>query len=87
MAQHASAKKRIRTTARRRTVNRSRVSRFRTMLRKVEEAIAAGDHAAAMAAFRAAQADLMRGAQRGVVHARTAARRLSRLNARVRALA
>lgn len=87
MAHHASAKKRIRTTARRRAVNRSRLSRVRTMLRKVEEAIASGDHAAAMTAFRAAEGDLVRGGQRGVVPARTVARRLSRLNARVRALA
>lgn len=87
MAHHASAKKRIRSTARRRAVNRSRVSRIRTMLRRVEEAVAADDRSEAAAALRAAQTELMRGARRGVIHARTAARRLSRLNARIRALA
>ncbi len=87
MAHHASAKKRIRTNVRRHQVNRSRLSRIRTMVRAVEEAIASGDRGAAMKAFSAAQSDLMRGSQRGILSARTVARRISRLNARIRALA
>ena len=86
MANTPSAKKAARKIARRTAVNKSRRSRMRTFLRKVEEAIASGDHAAANAAFQAAQPELMRAASKGVVHANTASRKVSRLNARVKAL-
>ena len=86
MAHHKSAKKRIRQIKRRTAVNRARVSRIRTFLRKVEDAIASGDQAVAREALRAAQPELMRGANKGVVHRNTAARRLSRLSARIKAM-
>ncbi|MCY1706880.1 30S ribosomal protein S20 [Pannonibacter sp. SL95] len=86
MANTPSAKKAARKIARRTAVNKARRSRMRTFLRKVEEAIASGDHAAATAAFQAAQPELMRAASKGVVHANTASRKVSRLNARVKAL-
>lgn len=86
MANTPSAKKAARKIARRTAVNKARRSRMRTFLRKVEEAIASGDHAAATAAFHAAQPELMRAASKGVVHANTASRKVSRLNARVKAL-
>jgi len=86
MANTSSAKKAARKIARRADVNHSRVSRMRTSVRKVEEAIASGDKAAAAAALKAAQPELMRAAQKGVVHKNTASRKVSRLAARVKAL-
>jgi small subunit ribosomal protein S20 len=86
MANHKSAEKRFRQTQKRTEVNRARVSRLRTFLKKVELAIATGDKAEATAAFRAAQPELHRGVGKGVIHRNTAARRLSRLNARIAAL-
>ena len=86
MAHHASAKKRIRQTKRRTVVNTARRSQIRTSLRKVEEAIAGGDKDVAQAAFKAVQPDLMRGARKGLMHANTMARRLSRLSARIKAM-
>jgi len=86
MAQHASAKKRIRQTKRRTEVNRSRVSRIRSFLRKVESAIAGGNKAEAVAAYGKAQPELMRGASKGVVHRNLVARKLSRLAQRIKAM-
>lgn len=86
MANHKSAEKRIRQTARRTEVNRARVSRIRTFLKKVETAIASGDKSAASAAFKEAQPELMRGASKGVLHANTVSRKLSRLSGRIKAL-
>ncbi len=86
MAQHKSAKKRIRQTARRTEVNRARLSKVRTSIKKVETAIASGDKAAAEAALRAAQPVIQGSARKSVLHRNTAARRVSRLAARVKAL-
>lgn len=86
MAHHASAKKRIRQTETRTAVNRNRVSRIRTFLKKVETALASGNKEQAVEALRAAEPELMRGAQVGVLHRNTASRKVSRLAARVRAL-
>ena len=86
MANTSSAKKAARKIARRTDVNRNRRSRVRTDVRKVEEALAAGDRGAAEAAFAAAQPELMRAANRGVLHKNTASRKVSRLAQRVKAL-
>ncbi len=86
MANHQSAKKRIRQTARRTAVNRNRIGRIRTFVRKVEAAIETGDKKAASTAFREAQPEIHRGVTKGVLHKSTAARRLSRLSRRIRAL-
>lgn len=86
MANTSSAKKAARKIARRTDVNRNRRSRVRTYVRKVEEALAAGDRGAAEAAFAAAQPELMRAANRGVLHMNTASRKVSRLAQRVKAL-
>jgi len=83
MANTASAKKAVRKIARRSAVNRSRRSQMRTYIRKIEEAIAAGDQALAAAALHAAQPIIMRAAQKGIVHANTASRKVSRLTRRV----
>jgi small subunit ribosomal protein S20 len=86
MVQHLSAKQRIRRNERRAGVNRRRMSRIRTFVKKVEVAIESGDRTAAEAALRAAQPELHRGASKGVLHRNIVNRRLSRLSARVRAL-
>ena len=86
MAHHLSAKKRIRQTAKRTAVNRSRTSRIGTFVRKVEEAVARGDAEGARTAFAAAEPEIMRGVTKGVLHKNTAARRVSRLARRVHAI-
>ncbi|MBA84311.1 30S ribosomal protein S20 [Thalassobius sp. S69A] len=87
MANSPQAKKRARQNERRADVNKARRSRIRTYLRKVEEAIASGDQAAAKAALQEAQPELMRGVTKGIFHKNTAARKMSRLSARVKSMA
>ena len=86
MANTSSAKKMARKIARRTEVNRSRRSRMRTFIRKVEEAISTGDRAAATAVLRSAEPEIMRAAQKGIVHKNTASRKVSRLAHRIGAL-
>lgn len=86
MANTKSAKKAVRKLARRTAVNQTRRSRMRTYLRKVEEAIGAGDKSAAQDALKAAQPEVMRAAQNQVMHKNTASRKLSRLSARIKAM-
>lgn len=86
MANTSSAKKAVRKLARRTAVNRMRRSAMRTQLRKVEEAIASGDAAAARAAMATTESVVMRSAQKGVLHGNTASRKVARLSARVKAL-
>lgn len=87
MANTPQSKKRARHNASRLAINKARRSRIRTYLRKVETAIASGDRDAAAAALRAAQPELMRGVSKGVFHKNTAARKISRLSSRVKAMA
>ena len=84
MANHKSAKKRIRRNANRGEINKSRISRIRTFLKRVETAIASGDKVAAQTALREAQPELMRGVSKGVLHKNTASRKMSRLSAKVK---
>jgi small subunit ribosomal protein S20 len=86
MANSPQAKKRARQNAARFAVNKMRRSRIRTYLRAVEEAIASGDQAAATAALKAAQPEIMRGVTKGVMHKNTASRKVSRLASRVKAV-
>ena len=86
MATHKPAEKRNRRAQHRTTINSARTSRIRTFVKKVETAIAGGDKSAAAAALKAAEPELMRGVNKGVVHKNTASRKVSRLSARVKAL-
>ena len=86
MANTPQSKKRARQNERRLEINKARRSRIRTHLRRVEEAIASGEKDAAVEALKAAQPELMRGVTKGVFHKNTAARKISRLNARVKAI-
>jgi small subunit ribosomal protein S20 len=86
MANTSSAKKAARKIIRRAAINKNRRSRVRTYIREVEEALASGDKAAAVAAFKVAEPELMRAASKGVVHSNTASRKVSRLAQRLKAL-
>lgn len=87
MAQHKSAIKRFRRDVKQYAENHARLSRVRTFVKKVELALVSGDKSAAQAAFNEAQPEIMRGVSKGVLHRNTAARKLSRLNARIVKLA
>ena len=86
MANTRSAKKAVRQTVRRTAVNKTRRSRVRSFVRKVEEAISAGDKSAAAQALKEAQPEIMRGAQKGIMHKNTASRKISRLSSRIKAI-
>jgi len=86
MANTKNAKRAVRTIERRTEVNKSRRSRVRTFIRRVNDAVAAGDADAAREELRQAQPEIMRGAQKGIMHKKTAARTISRLSHRVRKL-
>jgi small subunit ribosomal protein S20 len=79
MANTRSARKATRQIARRTKVNKSRRSQLRTMVGKVEDALAAGDRSTAAAALKEAEPVLMRAAQKGVIHKNAASRKVSRL--------
>ncbi len=87
MANTPSSKKRARQNETRRQVNMARRTRIRGYVRKVEEAIASGDKAAAQEALRVAQPELARGVNKGIMHKNNAARKMSRLSAKVSKLA
>ena len=87
MANTPQAKKRIRRNERRAAINGARMSRIRTFVKKVELAIAAGDADGAREALKNAQPEIQRGVTRGVLHRNTASRKISRLAARVKAVA
>ena len=86
MANTSSAKKNVRKMARKTAVNKARRSAVRTNIRRVEDAITAGDKAAATEALKAAEPAMMRAVSRGVFHKNTASRKISRLNKRVKAI-
>jgi len=86
MANSRSARKSIRKIERRSAVNRTRRSRVRSYVREVEDAIESGDAAAAASALKAAQPEIIRAAQKGILHSNTASRKVSRLAKRVNAL-
>ena len=86
MAYHKSALKRIRLSARQTIVNRNRRNRIRTFVKNVELAIAGGDKDVAGQALKLAQPEMMRGVSRGVLYRNTVARKISRLNARIKAM-
>lgn len=86
MANSKQAKKRVRQTARRTEVNKVRLSRIRTYLRQVDEAITGGNQEQASGALKAAQPELMRGVTKGLFHKNTANRKMSRLAARVKSM-
>ena len=87
MANSPQAKKRARTAERRTEINKNRRTRIKTFIRRVEEAIAGGDQSVAATALQNAQPEIMRGVTKGIWHKSTASRKVSRLAARVKAMA
>ena len=87
MANTSSAKRAARSAIRRTEINKSQKTRLKSEVRKVEEALASGNKDAAVAALKAAEPIIVRTAQKGMLHKKTASRKVSRLTARVRALA
>ena len=79
MANTSSAKKATRKIARRTAVNKSRRTQMRGSVRTVEQAIASGDREAALKAMARAEPELMRAAQRNIIHKNAASRKVSRL--------
>ena len=86
MANTPSAKKRIRNTLRKTDINKSRRSRIKTFVRKVEDALESKDVKAAMESLKAAQPEIMRGVTKGIFHKNTASRKISRLSSRIKAI-
>ncbi|MGN7437206.1 MAG: 30S ribosomal protein S20 [Alcanivorax sp.] len=86
MANHASAKKRVRRNERRAEINTARKSRIRTFVKKVEMAIDAGNADQAKEALKQAQPELYKGVSKGLMHKNTVARKLSRLTKRIKAI-
>lgn len=86
MANSASARKRIRQRQRRTEINRNRMSRIKTFIRKVESAVARGDYDGARSAFSVAEPEISRGASKGVLHRNNAARKISRLSSKIKTL-
>ncbi|NNU17639.1 30S ribosomal protein S20 [Parvularcula sp. ZS-1/3] len=86
MANTTSAQKMVRKIERRTAVNKSRRSRVRTYIKKLDTAVEAGDQSAAQAALRTAESEIMRAVSKGVMHKNTASRKVSRLSKRVKAL-
>ena len=86
MANTPSAKKRIRNILRKTDINKSRRSRIKTFIRKVEEAIETKDAKSAMDSLKAAQPEIMRGVTKGIFHKNNASRKISRLSSRIKAI-
>jgi len=86
MANTSSAKKRIRNTLRKTDINKSRRSRIKTFVRKVEDALELKDAKSAMDSLKAAQPEIMRGVTKGIFHKNTASRKISRLSSRIKAI-
>ncbi|MCM1001287.1 MAG: 30S ribosomal protein S20 [Wolbachia endosymbiont of Melophagus ovinus] len=86
MANHKSAKKMIKVIAKRTLINKMRKSKTRTAIRKLVDIIKSGDKENVIIAFRNAESNLHKCVNKGVIHKNTAARKISRLNAKVKAL-
>tara|TARA_B100000242_G_scaffold165347_1_gene118130 strand:- start:1040 stop:1306 length:267 start_codon:yes stop_codon:yes gene_type:complete len=86
MANTPSAKKRIRNTLRKTDINKSRRSRIKTFVKKVEDAIETKDAKSAMDSLKAAQPEIMRGVTKGIFHKNTASRKISRLSSRIKSI-
>lgn len=86
MANHVSAKKRAIRNAKRGQMNKAKTTRLRGFLKKVEQAIAAGDKKEAEAALKKAQPQINKGVSKGLLHKNAAARKMSRLSAKIKAL-
>jgi small subunit ribosomal protein S20 len=86
LANHKSALKRHRQSLKRRARNKAVKTRVKNMVKDVRQAVQSGDKEQALSALRQAESVLDKAAGKGVLHKRTAARKVSRLNDAVRKL-
>lgn len=86
MANHASAKKAYRQTIKNTLINKSRMSRIRTFMKKVIVAIESGSKQAASDAFIVAQSEIMRGVKHGIIKLNTGSRKVSRLSKKIKSM-
>ena len=86
MANHKSAKTRIIRNNKRSIISGARRSRVRTFVKKVIAAVLAGDKELATSALKVAECEMMRAAQKGVFHKNKAARTISRLSQKIKAM-
>lgn len=86
MANTSAAKKALRVSAAKKEVNNARRNRIRTFIRKVDDAVKAGDQPKAYEAFKALEPEIMRGVTKKVFKLNTAARKLTRLASKIRTL-
>ncbi len=84
MANTQSAQKALRSSAAKNEINSARKNRIRSFIRKVDDAIKAGDQAKAREAFKALEPEIMRGVTKNVYKLNTAARKLSRMSSAIR---
>ncbi|MBQ8412187.1 MAG: 30S ribosomal protein S20 [Lachnospiraceae bacterium] len=87
MANIKSAKKRILVIETKTLRNKMIKSKVKTMVKKVEAAIAAGDKAAAESALKVAISEISKAASKGIFHKNNAARKISRLTVAVNKMA
>lgn len=83
MANIKSAKKRVKQTVKRTEVNTARKSALKTVTKKMMAAVEAGDIAQAKELLREVNAQLSRAKGKGLLHANTVARKMSRLSKKV----
>lgn len=87
MANHRSAKKRIRRNTKRQEINKDRLSRIRTFIKRVRSSVEANDKEAAQSAYDIAKPEIQKGVAKGVIHKNAGARTVARLNAQLKKLA
>lgn len=85
MATHVSSEKRARQTIKRNAVNRARRSNIQNLVKAVETAVASNNPKDAKEAMKSVESALAKGANH-LMHWKTAARKTSRLAARVKAI-
>jgi len=86
MPNKESAKKRLRQTVKKTIENKNRKTRIKTHVKRVENAISSGDQKEANASLRTAESEIMRGVSKGILHKKSAGRKVSRLNARIKSI-
>lgn len=84
MANTDSAKKALRASAAKNLINSARKNRIRSFIRKVDDAIKAGDEKKAREAFKALEPEIMRGVTKKVFKLNTAARKLTRISSAIK---
>tara|TARA_B100000886_G_scaffold330998_1_gene282062 strand:+ start:179 stop:442 length:264 start_codon:yes stop_codon:yes gene_type:complete len=86
MANTKSAKTKVRVIERKTTINKAVRNRYRTYVKKTEQDIDKGLKSQAQTSVKVAEAEIMSAVSKGILHKNTAARKVSRLVKKVKAL-